>query len=153
MCHRLTQYGVPGAGRQTPIEPLPRFAAVAAAEHGRFAVDAGARPDCPAIHRNGPDRLVVFWMARHRKTDITDLFWHVVADALPSLWTTAALLPVESVDATMILVIPTLWVCRMDDGIMRIMAVFVLAAVLFRWCKVHRNASIDRVPGVALIVG
>src|SRR5215469_5475061 len=126
MCHCLTQYRVPGAGRQAAIEPLPRFAAVAAAKHGRFAVNAGARPDCPAIHRNNPDRFVVFGMARHRKTDVTDLFGHVVADALPPLWT-AAFLPVQPVNAAMILVIPAAWIRRMDDGIMRIVSVLVFA--------------------------
>src|SRR5215813_5319140 len=86
MRHRLTQDRMPGARRQAAIEPPPRFTAVATAKDGGFSFDTRARPHGSAIHRNNPDGVVVFGMAGHRKTDITDLFRHVVPDALPALF-------------------------------------------------------------------
>src|SRR5215813_6343009 len=123
MRHRLTQDRMPGAWRQAAIEPPPRFTAVATAKDGRSSFDTRARPHSSAIHRNNPDGVVVFGMARHRKTDIADLFRHVVPDALPAL--SGAVLPVEPINTAMILVIPAARIRGMNDRVMRIVSVFI----------------------------
>src|SRR4029434_9299240 len=97
MCHRLAQYGVPGARRQPAIEAFPAFAAVARAKHGRAASHTGAWPYRAAVHGHDPDGLVIFGVAGHWETNVSDLFRHVIADPLPSLFCWIVL-PVESVN-------------------------------------------------------
>src|SRR5215470_4797416 len=151
MRHRLTQNRMPRARRQAAIEPLPRLTAVATAKDGRFSFDTRARPHGSAIHRNNPDGVVVFGMAGHRKTDIADLFRHVVPDALPALLS-GAVLPVEPVNTAMILVIPASRIRGMNDRVMGIVSVFVFAAVFFRRREIHRNTAVHRPPRIAEIV-
>src|SRR5262249_56073364 len=105
-------------------ERVRRLSAVGTAKDGRFSFDPRARPHSSAIHRNNPDGVVVFGMARHRKTDIADLFRHVVPDALPALLS-GAILPVEPVKTAMILVIPAARIRGMNDRVVRIVSVFV----------------------------
>src|SRR5262245_8935288 len=151
MRHRLTQDRVPRARRQAAIEPLPRFTAVATAKDGRFPFDTRARPHGSAIHRNNPDGFVVFGMAGHGKTDIADLFRHVVPDALPALLS-GAILPVEPVNTAMILVIPAARICRMNDCVMRIVSVFVFTPVFFGRREIHRNAAVHGPPRITEVV-
>src|SRR5215831_8570939 len=151
MRHRLTQDRMPGARRQAAIEPPPRFTAVATAKDGGFSFDTRARPHSSAIHRNNPDGVVVFGMAGHRKTDIADLFRHVVPDALPALLS-GAILPVEPVKTAMILVIPAARIRRVNDRVMGIVSVFVFAAVFFGRREIHRNTPVHRPPRIAEIV-
>src|SRR5215831_18214068 len=151
MRHRLTQDRMPGARRQAAIEPPPRFTAVATAKDGGFSFDTRARPHSSAIHRNNPDGVVVFGMAGHWKTDIADLFRNVVPDALPPLLS-GAVLPVEPVNTAMILVIPAARIRGMNDRVMRIVSVFVFAAVFFGRPEIHRNAAVHRPPRIAEVV-
>src|SRR5206468_3067513 len=76
---------------------------------------------------------------------------HVVADPLPTLFA-YPVMPVQPVNAAVILVIPAARVGRMDDCIMRIVAELVLAAVLFRRREVHGHAAVHGLPGASLIV-
>src|SRR5436190_20279752 len=113
---------MPRAGRQSPIEPLPGLAAIARAKHRGFAFHAGAWPHRSAVHRHDPQGLVIPRVTGHGEADVADFFRHVVPDPLPPLFFDIVL-PVEPVDAAMILVIPTTRVGRMDYGVMWIVTV------------------------------
>src|SRR5262245_10170269 len=151
MRHRLTQDRMPRARRQAAIEPLPRLTAVATAKDGRFPFDTRARPHGSAIHWNNPDGVVVFGMAGHRKTDVADLFRHVVPDALPALLS-GAVLPVEAVNTAMVLVIPAARIGGMNDRVMRIVSVFVFGPVFFGRREIHRNTFVHGPPRIAEVV-
>src|SRR5262245_27926546 len=142
---------MPRARRQAAIEPLPGFSAVATPKDGRSPFDARARPHGSAIHRNNPDDVVVFGMASHRKTDIADLFRHVVPDALPARLS-GAVLPVEPVNTAMILVIPAARIRGMNDRVMGIVSVLVFAPVFFGRRKIHRNTAVHRPPRIPEVV-
>jgi hypothetical protein len=77
-----------------------------------------------------PPSIGITQMAGHGEADISHVFGHIVSNPFPAL-RVGTVLPVEPIHTAMVLVIPALRVCGMDNGIVWIMAIFVFRAVFF----------------------
>src|ERR1044071_2822559 len=112
--HRLTLHRPPGArpGKALVLSH-PGLAGIARDIGGRFAIRTHARPYGCSVHWEHPCMVCLARMHDHGKSNIADLFGHVLTDPHPLFRGS-----VEPIDAAVILLIQPVWVAGTEPNAM-----------------------------------